>query len=201
MKSLSTFIKEARNQNLMFKPSSSSDFKKLVKWLDKSPYHADVYKDYVVFPEDDLDALEMELDKEFVKLGIDGYFEAVYESVNEASYADIMSKISDSHYKKIVRSEEYRKYYNAYLNGDKHPSAKERQAAHHFAVQNAYSEIKESADYNKQPLKVGDSVEVIDYDDAVGKIIKLEGNSATVEIKSGTYAGKSKHETKNLVKL
>lgn len=68
-------------------------------------------------------------------------------------------------------------------------------------VESKQNDVKESADYNKQPLKVGDAVEVIDYDDAVGKIVKLDGNSATVEIKSGAYAGKSKHETKNLVKL
>lgn len=88
LKSLNEFLNESTaNTSLVEKaetglyvyPSSQADFKKLEKWLDASDYYGEVddRRGFVFFPEkkQNYDALEMELDKEFVKAKISARFE------------------------------------------------------------------------------------------------------------------------------
>lgn len=72
-------IVEKAETGLYVYPSSQADFKKLEKWLDASDYYGEVddRRGFVFFPEEkqNYDALEMELDKEFVKAKISARFE------------------------------------------------------------------------------------------------------------------------------
>ena len=72
-----SLLKESKDSALMVTPSTDKDFKALKKWLDKSDCFAEVEKGYFIFPEEDLDALEMELTKDFDKAGISASFEAM----------------------------------------------------------------------------------------------------------------------------
>ena len=73
-------------------------------------------------------------------------FESLTEKktlITEESYEDIISKISDKDLKKIIEHPNFKKHYNEYLDGDKKPTLKEREAAKKWAVQQVYSELKE----------------------------------------------------------
>lgn len=72
-KDIKTFIKD--EYGLVVVPSSIEDYAKLISWLDESDYYAEVEKDYLFFPENNLDSLENELNDVFLKNGISATFE------------------------------------------------------------------------------------------------------------------------------
>jgi len=71
------------------------------------------------------------------------------QNVSEKSYADIISTISDEDYQKLLSSKEYKKAYNDYLDGDKKPTLREREAAKRWALQTAYSGLFENNNENE----------------------------------------------------
>ena len=70
--------KSLKESTLIVKPSTQSDLIKLKKWFDNSDYSAEYNNEWKTFSleEDDLDALEMTLDKELNKAGISVSYES-----------------------------------------------------------------------------------------------------------------------------
>lgn len=80
IKSLNEFVNEKMSESgLYVYPSTQSDFAKLEKWLEDSEFYGKVddIRGFVFFPEkkQNYDALEMDLEKEFVKFKISARFE------------------------------------------------------------------------------------------------------------------------------
>lgn len=84
IKSLNEFVNEKMTNEksesgLYVYPSTQSDFAKLEKWLEDSDFYGEVddRRGFVFFPEkkQNYDALEMDLEKEFVKFKISARFE------------------------------------------------------------------------------------------------------------------------------
>lgn len=77
------FLNEAKKETgLMAFGKTSLDNNKINKWLGKSDYHANwkAGDGYWLFPEieDSYDELEAELEKEFIKAGINARLEGVF---------------------------------------------------------------------------------------------------------------------------
>jgi len=73
-------LNEGQETGLYVTPSTRSDGKKLEKWLKKSDFHAEKYRDGSFFFPDDpdtYDELEMELDKQLSDAGIFVTYEGV----------------------------------------------------------------------------------------------------------------------------
>lgn len=122
----------------------------------KNGFCADEFKEYMDLKKQDRNSEEearyKELDNKYT--GIEVFKgskspKEQFEQMNEESYAAIMSTIDDAELKELINSKEYKNAYKEYLDGDKKPSPKEREAARHFALQIAYSERKvNEADYS-----------------------------------------------------
>jgi len=76
MKNLNDFLNEKKSKELIVTGSTPSDHDKIKKWLKTSDFTADEKSDYFTFVEDNLDALEKELDKIFIKKDISVSFES-----------------------------------------------------------------------------------------------------------------------------
>lgn len=70
--------KRLNESTLIVKPSTPQDLIKLKKWFDNSDYYAEFNSEFRTFSleEDNLDALEMELDKQLNKAGISVSYES-----------------------------------------------------------------------------------------------------------------------------
>ena len=66
------------SSTLIVKPSTQADLIKLKKWFDNSDYYAEYNNEWKTFSleDDDLDALEMSLDKELNRAGISVSYES-----------------------------------------------------------------------------------------------------------------------------
>ena len=85
---LEWIIKESLNENgLLVLPSTTKDYHKLVKWLKTSDYDADINttEKYIFFQEENVDSLEKELDKEFIKHDISVTYE-LQENVDNTEF-------------------------------------------------------------------------------------------------------------------
>lgn len=75
-------ITEQSNDGLMVIGKTPADDKKIGKFAIKGKYHAEFIKDgrFWIFPEkqENYDALELELEKQFTRLGIDVRFEGMW---------------------------------------------------------------------------------------------------------------------------